>query len=76
MANKDGKMCADLAALKLNDDQKSKIETWEADCMKAGCTKESRHKFMQQAKAILSAEQFHELKAQCKAANKEAKTES
>jgi len=60
------KPCADLASLNLNADQKGKIEAWQNDCMKDGCTKESRHKFMQQAKGILSAEQFAKLKAECK----------
>jgi hypothetical protein len=67
VANKEGdKPCADLTSLNLNADQKSKIEAWQEDCMKDGCTKESRHKFMQQAKGILSAEQFAKLKAECK----------
>jgi hypothetical protein len=73
------KPCADLSSLNLNDDQKSKIEAWQTECMKDGCTKESRHKFMQQAKGILSAEQFAKLKAQCKrsGANKDKdKTET
>src|SRR5437763_14175243 len=64
-ANGGGKMC-DLSALSLNDEQKSKLETWQQECMKGGCTKESRHKFMQQAKGILTAEQFAKLKAECK----------
>jgi hypothetical protein len=34
--------------------------------VKAGCTKESRKTFLKQAKGILSAEQFAQLKAQCK----------
>lgn len=77
VANKDGKMCADLASLSLNDDQKTKIEAWQTECMKDGCTKEGRHKFLQQSKAILSAEQFAKLKAQCKRqGGKEAKTET
>lgn len=67
VANQEGgKPCADLASLNLNADQKSKIEAWQAECMKDGCTKESRHKFMQEAKGILSAEQFAKLKAECK----------
>jgi Spy/CpxP family protein refolding chaperone len=70
-----GKMCADLASLNLNGDQKSKIEAWQSECMKDGCTKESRHKFMQQAKGILTAEQFAKLKQECKR-NKEAKSET
>jgi hypothetical protein len=62
-----GKMC-DLSNLSLNDDQKTKIEAFQDECMKGGCTKESRHKFMQQAKGILTAEQFAKLKAGCKKA--------
>jgi len=68
--------CVDLATLNLTPDQKAKIETWQADCMKAGCTKESRKAFLKQAKGILSAEQFAQLKAQCKktASAKKAQT--
>ncbi|SRR6266487_1068295 len=58
--------CVNLATLNLTSDQKTKIETWQAECMKAGCTKESRKTFLKQAKGILSAEQFAQLKAQCK----------
>jgi hypothetical protein len=61
--------CADLAALNLTPDQKAKIEAWQAECMKGGCTKESRRTFLKQAKGILSAEQFAQLKAACKPAN-------
>jgi hypothetical protein len=60
------KACADLDAMNLTADQKTKIEAWQAECMKDGCTKESRRKFFQAAKGILSAEQFTSLKAQCK----------
>jgi hypothetical protein len=58
--------CVDLATLNLTPNQKAKIEAWQADCMRAGCTKESRKTFLKQAKGILSAEQFAQLKAQCK----------
>ena len=58
--------CIDYASLNLTADQKTKIETWQADCTKAGCTKESRHTFLKQAKAILSPEQYAKLKEQCK----------
>ena len=57
--------CANLARLNLTSDQKSKIEAWQSECMKAGCTKESRAKFMSQAKGILSADQYAKLKEQC-----------
>jgi len=58
--------CVNLASLNLTSDQKTKIETWQAQCVKAGCTKQSRETFLTQAKGILSAEQFAQLKAQCK----------
>jgi len=57
--------CLHLATLNLTSDQKTKIEAWQADCMKAGCTKESQQTFLNRAKGILSAEQFAQLKAQC-----------
>jgi hypothetical protein len=68
--------CVDLATLNLTADQKAKIEAWQADCMKAGCTKESRKAFLKQAKGILSAEQFAQLKAQCKRTAGGKKTEA
>src|SRR5437773_11790132 len=58
--------CVKLATLNLTPDQKTKIEAWQAECMKAGCTKESRQTFLSNAKGILSPQQFAELKAQCK----------
>ncbi len=58
--------CVNLASLNLKPDQKTKIEAWQAECMKAGCTKQSRETFLTHAKGILSAEQFAQLKAQCK----------
>jgi hypothetical protein len=69
VSHTDRTACADLAALNLTPDQKAKIETWQAECLKAGCTKESRQTFLKQAKGILSAEQFAQLKAACKPAN-------
>src|SRR5437773_10431077 len=65
--------CLDYASLNLTADQKSKIETWQAECTKAGCTKESRHTFLKQAKTILSPEQFAKLKEQCKHSKAAAK---
>ena len=58
--------CTDFSTFKISAEQKAKLETWQAECMKAGCTKESRRAFFQQAKGILSAEQFAKLKAECK----------
>ena len=64
---KNGKMhCAQsYAKLNLSPQQKVKIEKLEAQCNKAGCTKESTDKFMKSAEAILSKEQFAALKAEC-----------
>lgn len=71
----DGKVaCANFASLKLTADQKTKLDASQADCMKAGCTKESQEKFMEQAKGILSAEQFATLKTECEKHSK--KTEA
>ena len=58
-------MCTDLASLNLTADQKSKIEAWQSECMKAGCTKESRQAFLKKSEGILSKEQYAALKAQC-----------
>jgi len=47
------------------------MEAWQADCMKAGCTQASRAKFLEQAKGILTADQFAKVKELCdKAATK------
>src|SRR5213594_2409564 len=68
--------CVNLATLNLTPDQKAKIEAWQADCMKAGCTKESRQTFLSRAKGILSAEQFAQLKGQCRKTANAKKTEA
>ncbi|MDB6146367.1 MAG: hypothetical protein JWO45_31, partial [Spartobacteria bacterium] len=77
VSHTDKAACTDLATLNLSSDQKSKIETWQAECMKAGCTKDSRKTFLKQAKGILSADQFAKLKEQCKGMkSKEAKAQA
>ena len=68
--------CVNLASLNLTSDQKTKIETWQAECMKAGCTKDSRQTFLRHAKGILSPRQFAELKAQCKKTGISKKSEA
>jgi hypothetical protein len=65
-------MCLDFASLNVTADQKSKLEAWQAECTKAGCTKESQANFMKQAKGILSADQYAKLKAQCNKSTKKA----
>ena len=68
--------CVTLATLNLTANQKAKIEAWQAECVKAGCTKESRQTFLSHAKSILSAKQFAQLKAQCEKAANAKKTEA
>jgi hypothetical protein len=65
-------MCLDFATLNVTADQKSKLETWQAECTKAGCTTESKANFMKRAKGILSAEQYAKLKAECDKSSKKA----
>jgi hypothetical protein len=72
----DSMACVNLATLNLTPDQKAKIEVWQAECVKAGCTKESRKTFLKQAKGILSADQFAQLKAQCKKTANAKKSEA
>ena len=76
VSNTEKTACVDLATLNLTPDQKTKIEAWQAECMKAGCTKESRRTFFKQAKGILSAEQFAQLKAECTKSAHAKKTET
>ncbi len=57
--------CASFDNLGLTAEQKSKMEAWQADCMKAGCTQASRAKFLEQAKGILTADQFAKVKELC-----------
>ena len=65
-SNANSMACLNLAALNLTPDQKTKIDAWQAEYMKAGCTRESRRTFLKQAKGILSTTQYAQLKAQCK----------
>ena len=57
--------CMNLASLNLTKDQNAKLTTWQNECMKNGCTKESRAAFMKKAKVILSADQYAQLKSEC-----------
>ena len=75
-ANAHSMECINLASLNLTADQKTKIEAWQAECMKAGCTKESRHAFLKKAEGILSKDQYTMLKAQCEKSPTEKKTQS
>jgi hypothetical protein len=57
--------CMNLASLNLSKDQSAKLTTWQKECMKNGCTKESRAAFMKKAKSILSDDQYAQLKSEC-----------
>ena len=61
-----GKECSHTyAKLNLSPEQKTKLDSLQAQCDKAGCTKESMAKFMKSAEGVLSKEQFATLKAEC-----------
>ncbi len=70
-ASHDKVACADFASLGVTAEQKSKLEAWQAECMKAGCTQQSKAKFLKEAKGILSADQYAKVKAQCKGESKD-----
>jgi hypothetical protein len=64
-ASHDKMACSSFASLNLSSDQKTKLDAWQTECMKAGCTKQSRAAFLKKAKGILSADQYAKLKGQC-----------
>jgi Spy/CpxP family protein refolding chaperone len=55
-----------LASLNLTAEQKTKMDAIMAEHEKAGCTEASEAKYMQEAKGILTQEQFAKFEAQCK----------
>jgi Spy/CpxP family protein refolding chaperone len=60
-----------LASLNLTADQKTKMDAIMAEHEKAGCTEASEAKYMQEAKGILTNEQFAKFEAQCKKGEKD-----
>ena len=66
-AGNEGKMActASLASLDLTPDQKTKMETAMTEHHKAGCTEATEAKFMNDAKGILTPEQYAKFKAEC-----------
>ena len=60
-----------LASLNLTPDQKTKMDAAMAEHQKAGCTEASETKYMQDAKAVLTKEQYAKFKAECKKGEKE-----
>ena len=55
-----------LASLNLTPDQKTKMDAALTEHNKAGCSEASEAKYMQDAKAILTKEQYAKFEAECK----------
>ena len=75
-ANK-GKMACEvsLASLNLTPEQKTKMDAVMAQHEKEGCSEATEAKYMQQAKGILTKDQYAKFEAQCKKGEAE-KTQS
>ena len=65
-----------LASLNLTPEQKTKMDAAMEEHHKAGCSKESEHKYMQEAKTILTKEQYAKFKAECKGKGEKEKTQT
>ena len=59
-----------LASLNLTPDQKAKMDTVMSEHQKAGCSEASEAKYREQAKGILTPEQYVKFEAQCKKTGK------
>ncbi len=73
-ATASGKMeCSQIyAKLSLTPEQKTKLDGFQARCEKDGCTEGSMKQFFAEAKAVLSPEQYTQLKAECSKMEKHA----
>jgi hypothetical protein len=60
-----------LANLNLTPDQKTQMDTIMAEHQKAGCSEATEAKYMEEAKGILTKEQYAKFKAECKKAEKD-----
>ncbi len=60
-----------LANLNLTPEQKTKMDKVMAEHEKAGCSEASEAKYMQEAKGILTKDQYAKFKAECKNSEKE-----
>jgi len=60
-----------LASLNLTPDQQKKMDVVMAEHHKEGCSAASEKKYTQEAKAILTKEQFAKFKAECKGGEKD-----
>ena len=59
-----------LASLNLTPEQKTKMDAVMAEHQKAGCSEASEAKYMEQAKSILTPDQYAKFKAECKKGEK------
>ena len=68
IGNKQGKMACEvsLASLNLTPEQKTKMDAAMAEHMKAGCNEASEAKYTEEAKSILTKDQFTKFEAECK----------
>lgn len=73
-AGNQGKMACEvsLANLNLTPEQKTKMDALMANHMKAGCSEATEAKYMEEAKGILTEEQYGNFKAECKHGKKES----
>lgn len=60
-----------LASLNLTPDQQTKMDAVRAEHEKAGCSEATEAKYMQEAKGILTKDQYAKFKAECKKGEKE-----
>ena len=60
-----------LANLNLTPDQKTQMDSVMAEHQKAGCSEATEAKYMQEAKEILTKEQYAKFKTECKQAEKD-----
>jgi Spy/CpxP family protein refolding chaperone len=73
VGNKQGTMAcqASLASLNLTPEQKTKMDAVMAQHEKEGCNEASEAKYMQEAKTILTKEQYAKFEAECKKGDKD-----
>jgi LTXXQ motif. len=60
-----------LANLNLTPDQKTKMDAIMAEHHKAGCSEASEAKYMEEAKGVLTEQQYAKFKAECKQGEKD-----
>ena len=60
-----------LASLSLTPEQKTKMDAIMAEHAKVGCSEASEAKYMQEAKGVLTKEQYTKFEAQCKKGEKD-----